>query len=86
MKYLPFLLTLAIEAFSTIASGRAEGPAEFVQPAPEHPLEVKVVVLTMFQIGADDGDTLGEYRLRVERRKPDHIGVLSKAHLTDSKL
>ena len=80
MKCLLFLFTLAIAALSTIASGRAEEPAEFVQPIPEHPLEVKVVVLTMFQIGADNGDTPGEYRLWVERRKLDHIIPLPTAY------
>ena len=73
-------LTLAILVLLIVGPGRAEEPAEFVQPIPEHPLEVKVVVLTMFQIGADNGDTPGEYRLWVERRKLDHIIPLPTAY------
>ena len=73
-------LTLAILALLIVGPGRAEEPAEFVQPTPEHPLKVKVAVLTMFQIGADNGDKPGEYRLWVERRKLDHIIPLPTAY------
>lgn len=38
------------------------------QPAP---IEVKVVVVTMFEIGADSGDTAGEFQLWHERQKLD---------------
>ena len=33
-----------------------------------HPIEVKVVVVTMFEIGADTGDTPGEFQLWYERQ------------------
>ena len=35
------------------------------------PIEVKVVVVTMFEIGADSGDTPGEFQLWHERQKLD---------------
>src|SRR5882762_3271197 len=35
------------------------------------PIEVKVVVVTMFEIGADTGDTAGEFQLWHERQKLD---------------
>jgi purine nucleoside permease len=35
------------------------------------PIEVKVVVVTMFEIGADTGDTAGEFQLWRERQKLD---------------
>jgi len=35
------------------------------------PIEVKVVVITMFEIGADTGDTAGEFQLWRERQKLD---------------
>jgi purine nucleoside permease len=35
------------------------------------PIEVKVVVVTMFEIGADSGDTAGEFQLWHERAKLD---------------
>src|ERR1700759_3525126 len=35
------------------------------------PIEVKVVVVTMFEIGADSGDTAGEFQLWKERQKLD---------------
>src|SRR6202163_1654485 len=35
------------------------------------PVEVKVVVVTMFEIGADSGDAAGEFQLWHERQKLD---------------
>jgi purine nucleoside permease len=37
----------------------------------QKPIEVKVVVVTMFEIGADSGDTAGEFQLWHERQKLD---------------
>jgi len=45
------------------------------------PIEVKVVVITMFEIGADTGDTPGEFQLWRERQKLDRR--LSFAHHHD---
>jgi purine nucleoside permease len=39
-------------------------------PAPK-PVEIKVVVVTMFEIGADSGDAAGEFQLWHERQKLD---------------
>src|ERR1700744_2512933 len=44
------------------------GCALAAQPAP---IEAKVVVVTMFEIGADTGDTAGEFQLWHERQKLD---------------
>ena len=33
------------------------------------PVQVKVVVVTMFEIGADEGDRAGEFQLWKERRQ-----------------
>src|SRR4029450_7327522 len=44
------------------------GPAALAAPAP---VEVKVVVVTMFEIGADSGDAAGEFQLWHERQKLD---------------
>ena len=41
--------------------------------APEKPIEIKVVVLNMFEAGADTGDTPGEYQYWVEREHLDTI-------------
>jgi len=49
-------------------------------PTPEHPLQVKVVVLTTFEIGADTGDTPGEFQFWVERRKMNTIIPLANAY------
>src|ERR1700722_18003672 len=35
----------------------------------QKPIEVKVVVVTMFEIGADSGDMAGEFQLWYERQK-----------------
>lgn len=54
------LAALLLGAFSAAAS--AAVPA---------PIEVKVVVVTMFEIGADSGDAAGEFQLWHERQKLD---------------
>ncbi len=43
--------------------------AKAPQPAAPKPLAVKVVVVTMFEIGEDQGDTAGEFQLWKERQK-----------------
>jgi purine nucleoside permease len=48
-------------------------------PTPDHPLKVKVVILTTFEIGADTGDTPGEFQYWVERRKMNTIIPLPNA-------
>jgi purine nucleoside permease len=40
---------------------------------PQQPIEIKVVVITMFEIGADTGDAPGEYQYWVEREHLDTI-------------
>src|SRR5215472_9973580 len=41
--------------------------------APQKPIEVKVVVVNMFEIGADTGDAPGEYQYWVEREHLDTV-------------
>ncbi|MDP8983588.1 MAG: purine nucleoside permease [Pseudomonadota bacterium] len=50
-----------------LCAGCAAGP---VRTGPK-PIEIKVVVVTMFEIGADSGDTAGEFQLWHERQKLD---------------
>jgi purine nucleoside permease len=45
----------------------------FTPPTLDHPLKVKVVVVAMFEVGADTGDVPGEFQFWVERRKLDHV-------------
>src|SRR5438445_1654101 len=40
---------------------------------PQKPIEIKVVVINMFEVGADTGDTPGEYQYWVEREHLDEI-------------
>ena len=49
-------------------------------PTREHPLKVKVVVLTTFEIGADTGDIPGEFQYWVERRKMNTVIPLPSAY------
>ncbi|HMF53113.1 MAG TPA: hypothetical protein VK593_02105, partial [Edaphobacter sp.] len=42
------------------------------QPAPK-PIEIKVVVVNMFEVGEDTGDAPGEYQYWVER---EHLDML----------
>ena len=44
-------------------------PTGLLRPGPTTPIEVKVVVVTMFEIGADTGDMAGEFQLWYERQK-----------------
>jgi purine nucleoside permease len=74
-----FLGALSGLSLLAICAGRAE-EEPFVQPTAEHPLKVKVVVLAMFEVGADTGDKPGEYQFWVERRKLDHIIPLPAAY------
>ena len=41
--------------------------------ASARPIEVKVVVVAMFEVGEDTGDTPGEYQLWVERERLDRV-------------
>jgi purine nucleoside permease len=50
----------------------AAATCSFAQTAAK-PIEVKVVVITMFEAGADTGDTPGEYQYWVEREHLDTI-------------
>ena len=47
-------------------------PCVFAQTTPK-PIEIKVVVLNMFEIGADTGDAPGEYQYWVEREHLDTV-------------
>lgn len=62
MKFLLFGLATLITA-----------PAAICAPAASraHPLPVKVVIVTMFEVGADTGDAPGEFQLWRERRHLD---------------
>jgi purine nucleoside permease len=42
-------------------------------PAPPKPIQIKVVVVTMFERGEDTGDTPGEFQLWVEREHLDQV-------------
>lgn len=62
MRRLRLLAPTLCCAFAGCAAVTATAPA---------PLEVKVVVVTMFEIGADTGDAAGEFQLWHERQKLD---------------
>jgi purine nucleoside permease len=61
------LCTLLLLATSTCAL--AQTPAQ----ATQKPIEIKVVVLSMFEQGADTGDIPGEYQFWVERQHLDTV-------------
>jgi purine nucleoside permease len=66
MRLLSAALTLA-----TLVSGLSY--AASAQTAPQKPIEIKVVVINMFEAGADTGDIPGEYQYWVEREHLDTI-------------
>ncbi|HEY6869920.1 MAG TPA: purine nucleoside permease [Novosphingobium sp.] len=78
-SFLRFLIAcLLAAAFPVVgAASAAPGPVAAAlrcRPAGPcaHPLEVRVVVVTMFEIGKDSGDAPGEFQLWKERR---HLSV-----------
>jgi len=66
----PFLALLLL-ATAACACAHAQAPTQ--TPTPDHPIEIKVVVLAMFEAGADTGDIPGEYQYWVEREHLDTI-------------
>lgn len=64
MRFLVFLLLLTVAL-------RAE---------PAAPIKVKVVVVTMFEVGADTGDKPGEFQFWAEREKLDRVIPLPQAY------
>src|SRR6202162_6539581 len=48
-------------------------PLDAQTAVPTQPIQIKVVVVTMFERGEDTGDTPGEYQLWVEREHLDQI-------------
>lgn len=55
------------------------GAGETTQPAAE-PIEVKIVLVTMFERGADSGDAPGEFQLWNERRELDQVFPFQGEH------
>ena len=51
-----------------LTAGCVTTPASSIEPKP---VEVRVVVVTMFEIGADTGDAAGEFQLWHDRQKLD---------------
>ena len=68
-------LRLLICAFALLACAANPTPAQTSKPAspPPGPIRVKVVVVAMFEVGEDTGDTPGEYQLWVEREHLDQV-------------
>src|ERR1700693_6458759 len=48
--------------------------------APTAPIQIKVVVVTMFERGEDTGDAPGEFQLWVEREHLDHVVALPSGY------
>lgn len=69
-KWLPALLLTC--GMGVICSSVQADPAEPQMVSAAHkPIEVKVVVVTMFEIGKDSGDQAGEFQLWYERQHLD---------------
>jgi purine nucleoside permease len=64
-------LFAAILLFVTVPGVFAQAVAP--APASPKPIEIKVVVINMFEAGADTGDTPGEYQFWVEREHLDTV-------------
>ena len=67
-----------IKRWLLVASWRLTWGAALIMPslplvAAEAPLPVKVVIVTMFEIGTDDDAQAGEFQLWKERRQLDQV-------------
>ena len=71
-----FLLLFSLAGLLSLSTARAN----WEMPTGATPLKVKVVIVTTFEIGADTGDTPGEYQYWIERRKMDHVISLPAAY------
>jgi purine nucleoside permease len=60
-------------ALALMGAGSASGFPQTNSAPPAKPIEVKVVVVAMFEIGEDTGDAPGEYQLWVEREHLDRL-------------
>jgi purine nucleoside permease len=70
----PFLaLLLLATAVCACAQAPTAPPATQTPLSQQAPIEIKVVVLAMYETGADTGDTPGEYQYWVERQHLDQI-------------
>jgi purine nucleoside permease len=72
----PSLCRLVGRIGFTLAIWGASAASAFPQTAsqpPAKPIDVKVVVVAMFEVGEDTGDSPGEYHLWVEREHLDHV-------------
>jgi len=79
----PFMLPWSLAAFILALNGpvAAKAPIAALTPAAssiadcrpggpcDHPLKVKVVIVSLFEIGKDEGDIAGEFQLWKQRRK-----------------
>lgn len=84
MHRLRSLLGLAALLLLPAAALAGSGPAPTLCAATgpcAHPLPVKIVIVTMFEVGADSGDAPGEFQLWKERRHLDmHIPFPQSYH------
>jgi purine nucleoside permease len=64
------LIALLLLAATACASGQTAGVPT---AAPQPPIEIKVVVISMFEQGADTGDAPGEFQFWVEREHLDQV-------------
>jgi purine nucleoside permease len=72
-----FLSSLAVVLLVSVS--KAGEPSRDL-PTADRPLKVKVVILTTFEIGADTGDTPGEFQFWVERRKMNTVIPLANGY------
>ncbi len=59
---------IALTGAALLLAACAKAPTPAASTAPK-PIEVRVVVVSMFEIGEDQGDTAGEFQLWKERQK-----------------
>jgi purine nucleoside permease len=72
------LVLLALASFTLSCS--QDNSAQDTIAGESRPIEVKIVLVTMFEIGADTGDTAGEFQLWKERRSLDQVFPFQAHH------
>ena len=64
---------IALLLLATVASASGQIRTSMPGSRDSKPIEIKVVVISMFEVGADTGDTPGEYQYWVEREHLDTV-------------
>ena len=80
-----FMLSIGTLVLSACLASPLPAQKKAPMAAEATPIRVKVVVVAMFEVGEDTGDTYGEYQLWVEREDLDQVLPLFRTRLNNDQ-